>query len=203
MKKLQRSLGIIAALGAAWFSTQTARAVTTWNATGGNWSVGANWDTLAAPGASDDVRFLNVGAGTANTMDLGFSINSLTYGQDNQALHTTTVNPGLTLAVNRTGAGDVLYVGSTSASITAATLVPVAIAGTGTLTLSGTGDLVVRQGFCGEEVDGSGLGFFEDPLQYGDVVAQGLAAGRRRDEDHIPALMHELDGMLSISPKTS
>ena len=49
--------------------------------------------------------------------------------------------------LNRTTTGDVLNVGSTSASITAATLTPVAISGTGgTLTLTGTGNLVVRQG---------------------------------------------------------
>src|SRR5215475_5828128 len=95
-------------------------AVTTWNATGGNWSVGANWDTLAAPGTADDARFLNAGAGTPSVMDASRTINSLAFGQDNQLLHTTTINSGQTLTVNRTAAGDILNIGSTSASITAA-----------------------------------------------------------------------------------
>ena len=54
--------------------------------------------------------------------------------------------------------------------------------------------LVVGQGLCGKEVDGPGLGLLEDLLEHGDVVAQGLAAGRGRDEDHVLALVHQLDG---------
>jgi fibronectin-binding autotransporter adhesin len=138
---------IVSAIVVALLTAQsTFGAVTTWNATGGNWSVGANWDTLAAPGTADDARFMNFGAGTPTTMDASRTINSLAFGQDNQLLHTTTISSGQTLTVNRP-TGDVLYIGSTSASITASTLTPVAISGTGaTLTLSGTGNLVVRQG---------------------------------------------------------
>src|SRR5262252_4369002 len=147
MKHLHPSR-IVAALVAVLLIPHSVRgAVTTWNATGGNWSVGGNWDTLAAPGASDDARFMNVGAGTPTTMDASRTINSLVFGQDNQLVHTTTINPGQTLTANRTTAGDVLYVGSTSAAITASTLTPVTVTGSGgTLTLSGTGNLVVRQG---------------------------------------------------------
>ena len=54
--------------------------------------------------------------------------------------------------------------------------------------------LVVGQGLCGEEIDGPGLGLLEDLLEHGDVVAQGLAAGRGRDKDHVLALMDQLDG---------
>ena len=54
--------------------------------------------------------------------------------------------------------------------------------------------LVIGEGFCGEEVDGPGLGLLDDLLEHGDVVAQGLAAGRGRDKDHVFALMHQLDG---------
>jgi fibronectin-binding autotransporter adhesin len=138
---------ILSAIVVALLTAQpTFGAVTTWNATGGNWSVGANWDTLVAPGTADDARFMNVGAGTPTIMDASRTINSLAFGQDNQLLHTTTISSGQTLTVNRP-TGDVLYVGSTSASITASTLTPVAITGTGaTLTLSGPGNLVVRQG---------------------------------------------------------
>ncbi|MDB6017167.1 MAG: Alpha-galactosidase [Pedosphaera sp.] len=149
MKKALPSPRIIAAIIAAVLSTQTIHAATdTWNATGGNWSLGANWSTLAAPGTADDAVFSNVGAGTASIMDANRTINSLNYSQDNQSTHTTTISPGQTLTINRTTAGNVLYVGSTSASTTASTLTPVVIQGAGgTLSLSGTGDLVVRQGF--------------------------------------------------------
>src|SRR5882724_7585360 len=148
MKNALLSLRIPTALMAAFFSIQAAHAaVTTWNATGGNWSIGNNWDTLAAPGIADDARFGNVGAGTSTTMDISRTINSLGYAQDNQALHTTIISSGQTLTINRTTTGDVLYIGSTSAAITATTLTPVAIQGTGaTLSLGGTGDLVIRQG---------------------------------------------------------
>ena len=61
--------------------------------------------------------------------------------------------------------------------------------------------LVVGQGLCGEEIDGSGLGLLDDPLEYGDVVAQGLAAGCRRDKDHVPALMNQFDGTGLVAVK--
>jgi fibronectin-binding autotransporter adhesin len=146
MQSIQPSPRIAAALVAALLSVQSATAaVTTWNnAAGGNWSLGSNWDTLAAPGTADDTRFMNLGAGTPTTMDLSRTVNSLVFGQNNQALHTTTISPGQTLTVSRTGAGDVLYVGTAVAS-GSATLTPVTITGAGTLTLSGTGDMLVRQ----------------------------------------------------------
>src|SRR5215470_17574597 len=110
MKHLHPSQ-IISAMIVVWLAAgSTFGAVTTWNATGGNWSVGANWDTLAAPGTADDARFMNVGGGTPTTMDASRTINSLAFGQDNQLLHTTTISSGQTLTVNRP-TGDVLYVG--------------------------------------------------------------------------------------------
>jgi len=148
MKNPQRILQTVAAFAAAAFIVQSSHAaVVTWNnALGGNWSVGANWDILSAPTSADDARFGNVSAGTPTTMDASITVNSLAYGQDNGSTHTTTINPGQTLNVSRVGAGDVLYVGSTSVSINNNTLVPVTISGAGALTLSGTGDLVVKQG---------------------------------------------------------
>lgn len=145
MKKVQPTSRLVAALVAALVSVQAVdAAVTTWNnAAGGNWSVGGNWDTLAAPGTADDARFLSTGAGAGTTMDLSRTINSLLFGQNNQLTHTTTINPGQTLTVNRTTTGDVLSVGTGSGS---AIVVPAFIAGTGTLTVSGTGNIVVRQG---------------------------------------------------------
>jgi len=80
-------------------------------------------------------------------MDAAFTINSLAYNQDNGLTHTTLLNPGLTLSINRTTTGDVLNVGSTTAATGINTLVPVVVQGPGsTLTLSGAGDLVIRQG---------------------------------------------------------
>ncbi|HYG22451.1 MAG TPA: autotransporter-associated beta strand repeat-containing protein [Verrucomicrobiae bacterium] len=147
MKHSQLSFRIIAALLVVWLAIPPLNAATTtWNAAGGNWSANANWDTLLAPEPPDDVRLMNIGTGTPNVVDTARTVNSLLYGQDNQETHTTTIDAGEILSVNRGNAGDVLYVGSTSAAITSGTLTPVTIEGTGTLSLSGSGDLVVRQG---------------------------------------------------------
>src|SRR6185295_13767035 len=93
MKNLRHTPRVLAALAAALFITQPLHAaVTTWNnAGGGNWSLGGNW-TAGAPGTADDAVFGNVGAGTPTTMDASRTINSLLYNQDNQSLHTTTIN---------------------------------------------------------------------------------------------------------------
>ncbi len=145
-------------------------ATTTWNnASGGNWSVGADWTggtgTGGIPGTADDVSFLDIGAGNPTTMDIGFTIDSLTYGQDDGLTHTTTINENLTLQIDDINAvATELYVGSTTASINASTQVPVVINGPGTLTLSGAGALVVRQGWTAATgthmatLDLSGLG---------------------------------------------
>jgi len=58
--------------------------------------------------------------------------------------------------------------------------------------------LVVGQGLGGKEVQGTRLGLLEDALEHGQVVAQGLAAGRGRDEHHVPALPDELDGLCLV-----
>ena len=80
-------------------------------------------------------------------MDAALTINSLAFNQDNGLTHTTLLNPGLTLSINRTTAGDVLNVGSGTAATGANTLVPVVVQGPGsTLSLSGVGDMVIRQG---------------------------------------------------------
>jgi fibronectin-binding autotransporter adhesin len=150
MKNLKTSRGIIALFAAVVFSSQSLPAATTiWNApSGGNWSAPADWSTTVIPGTGDDVQFGDTGAGNQNTMDAAFTINSLTYNQDNGLLHTTVLNPGFTLSINRTTAGDALTVNSQAAATTASTQVPVAIQGAGaTLNVtSSTGDIVVRQG---------------------------------------------------------
>src|SRR6266705_3785310 len=136
---------IVAALAAVLFSLQSSRAaVETWNAAGGgNWSVNGNWTPAAAPTQADDAVFGNTGTGNTSTMDATRTINSLLYNQNNGTMHTTTFSSGQTLTVNRLNTGDVLYIGAASAPI----VVTVTINGAGgTLTLSGTGDFVVRQG---------------------------------------------------------
>jgi len=148
MKYLKTSPRIIAALAAAMFSSQLQAATPIWNAAGGgNWSVNGNWSTGVFPQTIDDVQFGNVGAGNQNTMDAAFTINSLVYNQDNGLTHTTLLNPGLTLSINRTTTGDPLTVASLSGATTLNTLVPVVIQGPGAaLSVNGTGDIVIRQG---------------------------------------------------------
>jgi autotransporter-associated beta strand protein len=150
MKNLKASPLILGILAAAIFSAQMACAATPiWNNnSGGNWSVPGNWSTLAIPGTADDVQFGDVGVGTLNTMDTAFTINSLTYNQDNGGLHTTVLNPNTTLTINRGTTGDALVVNSQTAAVTASTQVPVTIQGAGaTLNVNGTGNIVVREGF--------------------------------------------------------
>ena len=62
--------------------------------------------------------------------------------------------------------------------------------------------LVLAQGLGGEEVERPGRGVFEDGLHHRDVVAGGLAAGRRRDDDHVPALHGGADGfgLVEVGP---
>lgn len=148
MKNLKTPLGLIALLSGAMISSQALRAAPVWNASGGgNWSASGNWNPVSIPGTVDDVQFQNVGAGNQNTVDAAFTINSLSYSQDNGLTHTTMINPGTTLTVNRTTTGDVLSVNSTTAATTASTQVPVTVLGAGgTLSIGGAGDLVVRQG---------------------------------------------------------
>lgn len=69
----------------------------------GNWSTSGNWTPSGAPGSSNDVKFFDPGAvgtpGTVdNTMDVNFSLGSLTYGQSNN-FHTTQIAAGTTLSI--------------------------------------------------------------------------------------------------------
>src|SRR5882724_4863087 len=131
MKYLKTPPLRIAALAAAVFSVQSLQAATPiWSAAaGGNWSVNGNWSTALIPQTADDVQFGNVGTGNLNTMDSAFTINSLTYNQDNGATHTTVLNSGLTLSINRGNTGDIFYTGSTSGATTAGTLLTTVMQG--------------------------------------------------------------------------
>ena len=149
MKNFKASPSLLGILAAAICSAQSLPAATPiWSATGaGNWSVNGNWSTGVIPQPADDVQFGNAGAGSVNTMDTAFTIDSLTYNQDNQLTHTTLLNPGTTLNITR-ASGDPLTVNSQTANVTANTLLPVTIQGPGaTINVSGPGNIVVREGF--------------------------------------------------------
>ena len=47
------------------------------------------------------------------------------------------------------------------------------------------GELILRQGFGGEEVEGAGVGVFEDGVDDREVVAKGFAGGGGSDDDYI------------------
>ena len=50
------------------------------------------------------------------------------------------------------------------------------------------GQLILRQGLGGEQVEGPRGGLLQDPLQDGQVVAEGLSAGRGCDHDQVSTL---------------
>src|SRR5262249_6134492 len=56
------------------------------------------------------------------------------------------------------------------------------------------GELVLREGFGGEEVEGAGVGSFEDFVEGGEVVAEGLAGGGGRDDDDVLGGVGEFGG---------
>lgn len=152
MKITHPPIRLVLAFVAALFSIPAAHAASvTWdNAAGGDWSVGANWSggtgTGGIPGPADDVFFGDVLAGNGTTVDEDFTIDSLSYSQDNGDAQSTTINPGVTLQITDGGTGNVLFVGSTTATTTSTTQVPVTIEGAGTLSLNGSGNLLVCQG---------------------------------------------------------
>ncbi|MGD0518480.1 MAG: autotransporter-associated beta strand repeat-containing protein [Thermoguttaceae bacterium] len=109
-KKMRR----LAALSLAGFTicallaaTASAAAVT-WSGSSGTdlyWSNGGatgNWSGSAVPTSIDDVTFSNTGASTgAVTNDVTTTtwINSLSYGQQDAAIHNTQIDPGQTLKI--------------------------------------------------------------------------------------------------------
>ncbi len=188
MKKLKLSIPTLVVSAIAFLSAQTLYAgPVAWNAaSGGNWSVGGNWNTLAIPGAADDVSFTNVGVNNSNVVDTAFTVNSTRYQQDNGGLHTTLLGHGQTLNIaSSVAAGNAeLYIGSTSAATGANTLLPVDIWGTdlsSTVNLTGAGDIWVAQGngTAGSHMatlDLSGLGTFNATVGrlYVGVTVNGI-----------------------------
>jgi fibronectin-binding autotransporter adhesin len=142
------------ALAAFFGLSQLAGAATIWsNPNGGDWSVGANWNSpFTAPGATNDVQFGDAGAGQTTTDDIASeTIDSLIYNQDDSLQQTTVIPPGqtLTIASSVAAGSPILYVGSTAAITTSTTAVIAAIQGTdltSSLDLTGSGDIWVAQG---------------------------------------------------------
>ena len=100
--KLPFQIRAALALAAAFAFIQPAGAATpVWsNANGGDWSVGANWSTAAAPGTADDVQFGDTGAGATTTNNIpSETIDSLTYDQDDSLQQTTVIPSGQTLTL--------------------------------------------------------------------------------------------------------
>jgi len=147
MKNPNPTSRITAVLAAAFLSVlNVPAAVITWNnAAGGNWSVSGNWSPASVPGTVDDVRFGNTGTGAINTNDITSEvINSLILNHNNTALNSTVINAGTTVSINGAGAaGSVLF--ATDSGTSGAFAVPASISGGGTLSLSGAGNIVVRQ----------------------------------------------------------
>ncbi len=61
--------------------------------------------------------------------------------------------------------------------------------------------LVLGEGLRREEVEGAGLRLFEDPLEDRDVIAEGLAARRRGDQDDALALADQINGLRLVAVK--
>jgi len=128
-----------------------------------NWSTPGNWVGNVPPGASDDVKFSDQGGGgsfgvvdnivDANTINL-----SLQYANtNNSVVHTTQINPGVTLTLNGTGGlingnetqndtrvtntitgvGGTLVVSNTAATINVRQAASVSVANRTTLDMSG------------------------------------------------------------------
>ena len=49
-------------------------------------------------------------------------------------------------------------------------------------------ELILRESFGWEQIEGARVGIFEDRIQRGQVVAKCLPRGGRRDDDHVLAL---------------
>src|SRR6185437_7953882 len=84
------------------------------------WSDGQNWGNGASPGASDNVKFFDIGATNAagvvnNIVDSDTTIVSLQFGNTN-GFHTMQIVPGATLTISgSTGAnGYSLFAGTAS-----------------------------------------------------------------------------------------
>ncbi|TAK94400.1 MAG: hypothetical protein EPO07_16750 [Verrucomicrobia bacterium] len=168
-----RLCGLVCLVVVSMFATPSARAATNvWSGaslTDTNWSTGGNWSSLAAPGAADDVQFLDAGSSMSagspnNSVDASFAgtIRSLRYANQN-GFHTTVVANGKTL--NITGAGSLTA--GTLADVPAGITMRANVTGIGaTLNVNNpAGNFVVQQSASGSgnpnaTLDMSGLDAF-------------------------------------------
>jgi hypothetical protein len=61
--------------------------------------------------------------------------------------------------------------------------------------------LILGEGFGREHIEGAGLGLFEDLLEDREVVAEGLAACRRGNEDDAPPLPNQIHRLRLVAVK--
>ncbi len=61
------------------------------------------------------------------------------------------------------------------------------------------GQLVLGQRLRGKEVERPRVGVLEDAVEDGKVVAEGLARGGRRDDDHVLAALDELERLALVA----
>jgi len=157
-----------------------------WNGPGAgsnNWSVAGNWNPAETPGAFDDVKFFDAGAGGVgvsninNVVDGGFGgvIGSLQYGNSN-GNHTTFIAAGKTLTIAGTNG---FIVGTETDNGIGQTVFATITGGSGFLVLnSPQADLIVRQGTANSggsqraTLDLSGLGNFAGTV---DQILVGVA----------------------------
>lgn len=162
----------IVGLGFILTTFRASAATVSWSGTSltdSNWSTGVNWSGLAAPGATDDVQFLDAGSSLSaglpnNFVDNSFAgtIGSLRYANQN-GFHTTLIAPGKTLNISATGS----LTAGTLADVPAGITMQANITGAGgSLNLNNPGgNLVVQQSASGSGspraiLDMSGLGTF-------------------------------------------
>jgi hypothetical protein len=140
-----------------------------WNGSGAGaypWSASANWSPAGPPGSSDTVDFFNAGAVSAvsnvdNSVDSGFvgAVGAIQFDNTNNN-HTTLIAAGQTL---NTGG---LTVGTETDNGPSQAVFATITGSGGTLAITGTSDLVVRQGTVSSSgsqratLEMSGLGTF-------------------------------------------
>jgi len=59
--------------------------------------------------------------------------------------------------------------------------------------------LILGQGLGGKNIEGPCLRLFKNPLQYREVVAEGLAARRGRHQNDVPAGAHQFHGLALVA----
>ena len=186
--QIRRILAVLTAFTATISACQTSQAApVVWSGAGTdmNWSTSANWFGGTPPGTGDDVKFFDLGGGGGfgvvdNIVDINSTNLSLQFANTNNAIvHTTQINPGVTLML--TGSGGLINGNEQSND----TRVTNSITGVGgTLIVSNTAaNIQVRQPFGTSStanrttLDMSGLDTFNATVAR---LLVGVAGERRR-----------------------